>query len=365
MIKKVLSERKYLILAILLGLIAAGGFALSLKARWVINNINIAQGAHQYELFKALAKKGSSFSPLKLPAEEPERLDILVLGIRGVGEEFGGLLTDTILLLSIDTKSGDAAMISIPRDLWVTLPYNGSVKINELYALGFDKGGEKLALSLTKTVVSQITGVYIDGAVRVDFAGFEKLIDAVGGIDIYLKQPFIEITQWQGAGGFHLPAGWNHLSGAKALFYVRSRFSTSDFDRARRQQELLLALKDKMTTLGILSNPLTVYRILDVIGNHVKTDVDIDVSEGIKLAKTIDYASVKRLVLTTQNYLYHATAPNGAYILLPKGENFDAIQQAIQNIFTSKENIQNEGINSYHPPQRTTTTVQTFEKFEQ
>lgn len=364
MIKNALLERKYLILGGLLALIIAGGFALTLKAQWVVNNINIAQSAHQYELFKALSKKGSSFSPLKLPAEEPERLDILVLGIRGIGQEFGGLLTDTVLLLSVDTKNGKAAMISIPRDLWVTLPYNGSVKINELYALGFDKGGEKLALSLTKTVVSQITGVYVDGAVRVDFAGFEKLIDAVGGIDIYLKEPFTEIAQWEGTGGFHLPAGWNHLNGKQALFYVRSRFASSDFDRARRQQELLLALKDKVTSLGILSNPLTIYRILDIIGNHVKTDADIDVSEGIKLANTVDYASVKRLVLTTQNYLYHATAANGAYILLPKGENFDAIQQAIKNIF-SNESVQNEGINSYHPPQRTTTTPQALEEPEE
>lgn len=367
-----LKNKKYAILGGLFAFLAIGLFALTLKATWVIHAINIGNVNNQQELFNAFGKKGNEevFRPLELPQIEPERLDILILGIRGIGKEFGGLLTDTLLLLSLDKKTSKAAMISIPRDLYITLPYNGEVKINEVYALGFDKGGEKLALNLVKTVVSQINGVYVDAVVRVDFEGFKKLVDVMGGVDIYLPQPFIETEQWKGAGGFSLPRGWNHLDGEKALFFVRSRFATSDFDRARRQQEVVLALKQKIIDLGILSNPARIYRILDIIGNHVKTDFAFNVSEAITLANSIDYRNVKRLVLTTQNYLYHSTAPNGAYILLPKDQTFKEMQRAIKHIFTDNplnplpseitiKKVDEKTLNNHYPLQNATTTSQT------
>ena len=92
-----------------------------------------------------------------------------------------------------------------------------------------------------KELVSKITGVYIDKAVILDFFSFEKIIDQVGGIDIVLENPFEEKQQW--GYEFSLPAGPNHLDGKNALYYARSRFSSSDFDRSRRQQEVMFALK--------------------------------------------------------------------------------------------------------------------------
>jgi len=189
----------------------------------------------------------------------------------------------------------------------------------------------------------------------------------VGGVDIYLDKPFVEITQWQGVGGFRLPAGWNHLNGDQALFYARSRFSTSDFDRARRQQDLIIALRKKVVSLGILSNPVKIYNILDAIGTHVKTDVTLDIPGALALANKIDYRSIHRLVLTPQNYLYHATAPNGAYILLPKKENFSDIEQAVVNIFTENPLSSSVGddvfyersLNSGESLQNSTTTHKT------
>lgn len=329
--------KKYLIIAILLVLITTGFFTLSLKAQWVVNNITIDTNKEtvQEDIFKAFNEHGDVFSPIELPKDDPDRLDILVVGMRGSGEGFGDFLTDTILLLSIDQTTGQAAMVSIPRDLYITIPYNGKVKINEVYGMGLDKGDEKLAFSLIKTIASQVTGVHIDGLVRIDFEGFKKLVNIVGGVDVYLDKPFVEVAQWQGIGGFRLPAGNNHLNGDQALFYVRSRFSTSDFDRARRQQQLLLALKEKITGLGILSNPVKVYNILDVIGNHVKTDAGIDIPDAIALAQNIDYTRIHQLVLSTQNHLYSSTAPNGAYILLPKGNSYTQLHKAIQHIFVT------------------------------
>lgn len=327
-------KRTFIVLGGLLAFGLMTAFTLTLKAKWMVNKINISKPQQQYELYEALSSEKKQFKPLRLPKEEPNRLDILILGMRGAGEEYGGLLTDTIILLSVDKEKGSAALISIPRDLYIALPYNGKVKINEIYSIGLDKGGESLALNLERTVFSQLTGVYIDGVVELDFQGFQKLIDAVGGVDIYLEKPFTEVIQWQGKGGFKLPAGWNHLNGEESLFYVRSRFATSDFDRANRQQEIILALKNKITSLGILSNPLKIYAILNIMGNHIKTDFPISIPQFVTLANRIDYHTIKRVGLSTQNYLSQTAAPNGAYILVPKGGDFSQIQHFITNLFT-------------------------------
>lgn len=334
------------------------GFALTLKAQFVVNKINTDQFDSK-KLFTVFGSKSESFN---IPSDNSDVLDILLVGMRGVGEDFGGSLTDTIILFRIDKKTGQTAIISIPRDLYIALPYDGKVKINEVYTIGMDKGGESLALALERTILSQITGVHIDGVVRVDFTAFKKLIDEVGGVDIYLDKPFSEIAQWQGKGGFRLPAGLNHLSGDSALFFVRSRFSTSDFDRAKRQQELILALKNKMTGLGILVNPVKLYAILDIIGSHIKSDYSFNIPQLLSLANTVDYRNIKHIVLSTQNYLYQSKAPNGAYVLLPKTGDYSGIQYLIKHIFTSPEKEYEKPLNNYYPLQKTATSPKSLER---
>lgn len=332
-------NNKYFLLGCLFILALLGFFTLTLKAQWVVDNINLRDTKSQEEIVKSFNSKGEIFMSGSLPEQDHNRLDILVVGMRGAGEGPGDFLTDTMMLFSLDKTTGKVALISIPRDLYVSFPYeNKKRKINELYIFGYEQGGEALAFGLTKTMLSQMMGIYIDGMVRIDFEGFKKIIDTVGGVDIYLDKPFVEITQWQGIGGFRLPAGNNHLNGERALFYARSRFSSSDFDRARRQHDILLALQHKISTLGILSNPVKVYTILDIIGNHVKTDAGIDVPEALALANKIDYAHIKKLILSTENYLYHDTAANGAYILLPNGGDFSQIKKAVQQILTTSLN---------------------------
>lgn len=364
-------HNKYFLLGSLFILALLGFFTLTLKAQWTIENINLKNGKTQEEIIKSFNKNGGVVAYGALPKNDPNRLNILLVGMRGLGVGDGDLLTDTIILVSLNETTGQAAIISIPRDLYIAFPYEDKKrKINELYVSGYEKGGEQLAFGITKTMLSQITGVYIDAMVRVDFEGFRKLIDAIGGIDVRLDKPFVEITQWQGIGGFVLPAGWNHLNGDQALFYARSRFSTSDFDRARRQHDILFALKNKITTLGILSNPVKIYTILDIIGSHMKTDAGIDVPQALALANKIHYSEVTKLILTTENYLYHTTAPNGAYILLPKGDSFSQIQQAIQDIFTKNPlpsgiegNSDNEGnLNNNNALQKPATSSQSSQR---
>ena len=139
-----------------------------------------------------------------MPVGEPDRFDVLVLGLRGEDDpdakDGGALLTDTIMVLSYDKITKKASLISIPRDLYVKTDKNKKDKINTAY----ENGG----LNHMKELVSKITGVYIDKAVILDFFSFEKIIDQVGGIDIVLENPFEEKQQW--GYEYSLPAGPNH-----------------------------------------------------------------------------------------------------------------------------------------------------------
>ena len=276
-----------------------------------------------------------------MPEEEPDRFDVLILGLRGLDDpdakDGGALLTDSIMVFSYDKTAKKASLISIPRDFYVKISarsgpvYGGDKKdkINSAYEYGYyHKDG---GISYTKELISKIIGVYIDKAVVINFSSFEKIIDQVGGIDIVLVKPFEEKEQW--GYGFSLPAGPNHLDGKNALYYSRSRFSSNDFDRSRRQQEVMFALKDKLTNMDLWSDPLQTISILNTIRSNIKTDINIwNTKEILSLAKEINSSGkIKKFTLNTDNLLYDTKADNGAYILLPKGDNFTQIKQLFQN----------------------------------
>ncbi len=268
-----------------------------------------------------------------MPEKEPNRLDILVLGIRGEedenAEEAGYLLTDTMMVFSHDQLTKKSSLVSIPRDLYVKI-YNRKDKINSAYEYGLL---HRDGTDYVKKLVSQLTGVYIDNVIVADFSSFEKLIDQLGGIDITLAKQFREEGQWGYT--FELPAGENHLDGQTALYYVRSRYSTSDFDRAFRQQQILFAIKDKLTELNALSDPIKTLSVINTLSQNIKTDINIwDVKEIIDLGKEVDTspAAFKKQVLSTDNLLYQTTGPNGIYILFPNGDNFDQIKQLFREI---------------------------------
>lgn len=281
--------------------------------------------------------------PNPMPNPEPERLDFLILGIRGEDEaaieEEGGLLTDTIIVASIDKTSQKAAVISMPRDIYVGMAAaapNGKEiklkgKINEIYEKGLENGG---GLALAKQIISRITGIYIDNAMVFDFDAFREIVNNLGGIDIRLAKPFEEKNQW--GSEFYLPAGDNHLDGETALYYIRSRYSTSDFDRARRQQEIITALKNKALSLGFLSNPVRVTSLLSELKDNIRTDFQIwDIGNLLSLADAFGPENmVKNYVITTENLVYETKTEKGEYILLPKEANFAGIKNLFKNIFT-------------------------------
>jgi LCP family protein required for cell wall assembly len=240
----------------------------------------------------------------------------------------------------IRPQENKMAILSIPRDLWVKHP-DGSAqsKINSIHAL-YEEKGEGKGMEAMKQVVSEITGLPTHYAIRIDFNGFKELVDTVGGVDVYLDQPFSEPTQFEGeeALNFSLPAGKNHLDGQKALFFVRARYTSSDFERARRQQQILLALKDKMLSIGTLTDFGKVNNILNVLGEDVRTDMDIsEMKKFFELANRYQSPQIKQKVLDTSEegllFSTKADTPEGkTYILLPVGENYEKIQEAVKNL---------------------------------
>lgn len=259
-----------------------------------------------------------------MPDNDKSRLDILVLGIRGKDDvQNGGLLTDTILLFSLHAKTGRASLVSIPRDLTVRITDERTEKINTAYA-HYGVGG-------TKKLFSRILGVGIDHAIVVDFDAFLSVVDTLGGITITLDKPFHENQQW--GYEFSLPAGTHTLDGQQALYYARSRYGSSDFDRSRRQMQVLMAIKAKATALSLTDEPIKALEVVTTVRKHIETDLNILDVGTIKnlLEQQENLGAIKRYQLTTENVLYE-TKVDGVYELLPRDATLAHIKRFIQSV---------------------------------
>ncbi len=334
--KRFWKKRWFKVLTItLLLLFAAAGWTMY-KTGSTLSKISTKDG-----FLKSLWKSIPGIGTDQLQGEKEGQINVLLLGMRGNNMPGGGLLSDTIMVVMARPKENKIAILSIPRDLWVKYPDSSAQgKINSAHAL-YEERGEGKGMEAMKQVVGEIIGLPIHYAVRIDFNGFKELVDTVGGVDVYLDQPFSEPTQFEGENGqnFSLPAGRNHIDGQKALFFVRARYTSSDFERARRQQQVLLALKDKLLSLGTLTDFGKVNNILNVLGDDVRTDMDIsEMKKFFNLANQSQNPQIKQKVLDTSEegllYSTKADTPEGkTYILLPAGGNFDKIQELVKNIF--------------------------------
>jgi len=260
-----------------------------------------------------------------MPDKEKNRLDFLILGVRGKDDPDGGLLTDTIIVFSFDKETKHSSLVSIPRDFFIRIDKDLYDKINSAY--------ERIGLKETKKLISKITGIYIDHAIVFDFSSFKQIIDTLEGIDIYLEQPFEETTQWGYV--FMLPEGENHLNGEDALYYVRSRFSTSDFDRAQRQQKVILALKEKIENINFLSDPEQALELMLTVRDNIQTDINLfDIKDIINLVKEFNGSTddMQKHVLTTENFFYESRLDDGMYILLPNDDSFAEIKKFFKNL---------------------------------
>ncbi len=308
-------------------------------------------------------------SETKLKGEDEGRVNILLLGMPGPGNP-GPELTDTIIILSLKPAENKAAMLSIPRDLYVQAPGTRSyARINSMYTFGeqkskwaqnkenssFSTEQPTDGFSYCKQSISDITGLPIHYFLKMDFVGFEKIIDELGGVDIYVEKDINDPYFPDGKYGyktFKISQGQHHMDGNLALKYARSRKTTSDFDRAKRQQQILTAVKEKALDLSVFDAG-KIINIIKIIGDHFKTDLSIEEIERlIKISQDVNKDEIiVRVLDNSASGPLKSTSYNGASVMIPKlgMNNYSQIQQIAKNIFeegnlaseTAKIEIQN------------------------
>jgi len=285
----------------------------------------------------------------QLKGESSGRVNILLLGIGDKGHA-GETLSDTIMIASIDTKNKNVAIISVPRDLYVNIPGYGYSKINEAHALGEEKrkgGGPEKA----KETTAQTFDTPIHYYARVDFSGFSKLIDAVGGVDVYVDEDLYD-PYYPDGGAYYVKKGQKHMNGREALKYTRSRQTTSDFDRAKRQQKVMIALKDKLFAANTIFSPKKVLDVMNVLGDHVKTDFQLaELKRVFEITKNVDDNKIVRKVIDNKETgLLVPGNMGGASVLQPASGNFQELRDFVKNVFAEgyikDENAQIKVINS-------------------
>lgn len=277
------------------------------------------------------------------------RTNILILGKGGLGHEAPDL-TDTIILMSIsETKT--IKTISLPRDIWIT---ELRAKLNSTYYWGEQK--EKgMGLVLAKSTVEDITGLPVHYAVVIDFSGFEKIVDAVGGIDVDVQNTFIDEKypiagkENDECGGdltyscryekIEFQKGLTHMDGTTALKFVRSRYSESDegtdLARAARQELVVSALKNKILSKDVIFSPQKLLTLKRVMGEYLETDINM--YEDAILARKIFNArkNVSGYVLPYELLENPPKLPqyDNLYVFIPRGGDWSQVKNWTSSIF--------------------------------
>ena len=241
--------------------------------------------------------------------EQP--LTILILGVDRRRQEIPR--SDAIIVVSIDPVERRAALISVPRDIYVHISGYGAMRINEAYFHG--------GALLTRQTVQAVLALPIDYFVKIDFDGFERIIDTLGGVEIELAQPLDDPYYPDDADGFkplRIPAGRQRLNGEQALGYARSRLTDpeADFGRSKRQQQLLLALRDQFLSTDILPR---LPALVQQLSHTVTTDFPLtQVPALARLGLSIPADRITRLAINYDQGLVTSTVTGtGAEVLTP------------------------------------------------
>ncbi|MDD4106667.1 MAG: LCP family protein [Candidatus Shapirobacteria bacterium] len=326
-------------------------------------------------------KEDTSLTLTVTPTPDPlAPYSILLLGYGG-GKHEGGVLTDSIMVAKINPKNESINLISVPRDLWVSIPIDNeeviNKKINEAFLIGFDDKkypnkkieftGEAGGGEMAKEVIGKVVGFKIDYFTSIDFDGFVKIIDILGGIDVTVpyswedtKYPLeTNINDSCGKTDEEITAltatmsgekledqfmcryetlkfekGKNHLDGITALKYTRSRHSKTnggDFNRAERQKQIITATRDKVVNIGFVTK---IIPTINTLTRHIKTDINISkMGEFVSKFAEISKYKINSIALTDQNVLMNSKSNLGQFILIPKaGENnWEEIHLFIEN----------------------------------
>lgn len=253
--------------------------------------------------------------------------NLLLLGMAGDAEE-GGNLSDSIMIVSINPSGPSASFISLPRDLFIGSEM-GDRKVNEIYANARFKYGDAKGLEIAKDAIAKFAGVDIHYGAAVNFHVFEDIVDTFGGLDVFVPQDIQDPFYPDGNYGYEtfvVRMGMHHFDGKTALKYARSRKTSSDYDRARRQQDLILALKKTAMEQSILTDFGKLKKFYTVFKKNINTD--LGVTEIVALAKVVigvDYSNSITAVLNDDpnkkdGFLYTPAREfyGGQFVLLPE-----------------------------------------------
>lgn len=311
-----------------------------------------------------------NITPTAIPTPDPNQpFAILLMGYGG-GVHEGGALTDSIIVAQFVPLEKKIKLISIPRDLWVPIPIavgeTKMSKINAAYVIGLDDKrypnkeiqftGNAGGGQMSKTILSQILGISIDNFVALNFSGFLKTIDTLGGIDVNVQKTFDDylypietnindpcgktdeeiaaLTATMSASKLeeqftcryehlHFDKGLQHMDSATALKFVRSRHSKEDggdFNRSARQKLVIEAVKKKIISLNFISKLIP---FVNSLAGNLTTDIDLDkMQKLISRADEFQTYQIESFPITDQNVLMNSKSVDGQFTLIPKsGEN--------------------------------------------
>lgn len=265
-----------------------------------------------------------------------ERVSVLLLGGDRRCEEGEASHSDSIMLLSVDPVNLSAFVLSIPRDLWVEIPEYGSGRINQAYFFGqaYDYPGGGAAL--TVETVQDALDLSVDYYATLDFEGFIKLIDLIGGIDIEVPEDISDPEYPDACYGydpFFITAGPHQLNGEEALKYARTRATIlGDVDRALRQQQILMAVRDRVLRVNMIPQLIVqAPQLWQSFAENVRTNMTLE--EAIQLALLAQKIPAEniRLFAIGYNHVTEQTTADGQQVLVP---NEEALGELISELFT-------------------------------
>lgn len=311
------------------------------------------------------------------PPEEKKVYNILIMGYGGAGHD-GAYLTDTLMIAHVDLNKKRVNLVSLPRDLWIKVPTKTAEdfhsKINSVYQMvlypknypnvAYKEASEQGAADFVKEAVKQVSGLTIDNYVAIDFTGFKKAVDLLGGVDVTVEKTFddyeypidgkeddacdkkdqefedaVKIATQDAVLAFpcryehlHFTAGTTHMDGATALKYVRSRHSLqdgTDFGRAARQQRFLEAVREKVVSITFIPK---IIPLLDELKTYIRMDVSLpDINKFIGQANQSKSYKISNLVISNDNYVKNSFSDYGGFILVPKAglDDWSEVHQAI------------------------------------
>ncbi|MEK7545130.1 MAG: LCP family protein [Patescibacteria group bacterium] len=337
-------------------------------------------GIFVFGIFKAV--KGISFRSIisvlatDLKEDRYGHTNILLLGTGSVGHDAADL-TDTMIIASIDEAKNKVTFVSIPRDLYIKDKKYGGMRINNVYfAVKKEYADSTYALDVLQQHMENVIGMDIQYRIKIDFSVFKEVVDAIGGIDIFVPEMINDPLYPKGETGFYetffIPQGLQHMDGETALKYARSRHSTSDFSRSARQQSIISAIKEKAKKAGITNNTDMMEDLYNVIEPKIETNI------GIREMITLAEIGSKMDQGGMGNYLIHDDPSRcggflyppekelygGASVLVPAKNSFEDIQKMIDIVMNNSQtkNVKVQVLNGTKKPMLAGKTKDIFQR---